>query len=87
MGRGETQPVTRLSRGLLAAIRVRMARQGLDQKGLAERSGLSAQYISRRLRAEMVFTVHDVERIADALGVAPEELMLEAATEASALPT
>jgi len=82
MGRGETQPVTRLSRGLIAAIRIRMARQGLDQKGLAARAGLSAQYVSKRMRAELVYTVHDVEQISRALGVTPEALMMEAAREA-----
>ena len=85
MGRGDSQPVTLLSRGFIAAVRVQMARKMMDQTRLAEATGLSAPYLSKRLTGKMVFTLHDLERIAHALGVDPEALLMEAVREAEML--
>lgn len=83
MGHGERQPVTLLGRGMVAAIRVAMARRNMDQASLAAASGMSAAYLSRRLSAQQVLTLHDVERLAGALGMTPERLVTEAVAEAA----
>jgi len=84
MGRGERQAVGPLGRGMVvAALRVAMARRNMDQATLAARSGMSAAYLSRRLSAQYVLTLHDVERLADALGMTPERLIAEAVAEAA----
>jgi len=83
MGKGERQAVGPLGRGMVAAVRVAMARRNMDQATLAARSGMSAAYLSRRLSAQYVLTLHDVERLADALGMTPERLITEAVAEAA----
>ena len=85
MGHGERQPVTRLGRGMVAALRVAMARRDMDQSTLAAASGVSAAYLSRRLSAQQVLTLHDVERLAEALGMTPERLLAEAVAESALL--
>lgn len=50
-------------------IRVEMARQRVNQVVLAQKTGLSQSYISRRLVGTATFDLDDLERIADALGV------------------
>lgn len=82
MGRGTSQPVTLLSQGVVTAIRVEMARRGIDQATLAETAGLSAAYLSRRMTLQAVLTLHDVERIAGALGVEPAQLIIDGEREA-----
>lgn len=62
-----------------------MARRNVDQKDLARMTGISAAYISKRQRGEMVYSVHDVELIAGALGTEPEVLMMEAVGESRRL--
>lgn len=86
MGKGERQAVGPLGRGMVAALRVAMARRNMDQATLAARSGMSAAYLSRRLSAQYVLTLHDVERLADALGMEPERLMEAAVEEAAGMP-
>jgi len=83
MGKGGRQAVGPLGRGMVAAVRVAMARRNMDQATLAARSGMSAAYLSRRLSAQYVLTLHDVERLADALGMTPERLVTEAVAEAA----
>ena len=83
MGAGQRQPVTRLSRGLATAIRVQMARRGMDMTKLATTAGLSLPYVSKRLNGQYVFSVYDVERVARALDLEPEALMLAAVEEAA----
>lgn len=85
MGKGERQPVGPLGRGMVAALRVAMARRNIDQATLAARAGMSAAYLSRRLAAQYVMTLHDVERLAEALGMTPERLIAEAVAESALL--
>lgn len=85
MGKGERQAVGTLGRGMVAALRVAMARRNMDQATLAARSGMSAAYLSRRLSAQYVLTLHDVERLAEALGMTPERLLAEAVAESALL--
>ena len=85
MGKGERQPVVGIGRGMVAALRVAMVRRGMDQATLAARSGLTPAYLSRRLNAQYVMTLHDVERLAEALGMTPERLIAEAVAESALL--
>jgi transcriptional regulator with XRE-family HTH domain len=43
---------------------------------LAAKTGLSQNYLSKRLREELPFTLNDITRIADALEVDPTILLL-----------
>lgn len=86
MGAGQRQPVTRLSRGLATAIRVQMARRGMDMTTLASAAGLSLPYVSKRLAGQYVFTVFDIEQVAQALGMEPEALMVAAVEESAGMP-
>ncbi len=53
---------------------LRMARQ-LTQEGLAERADLHTTYVSSVERGERNLSLHNIARIAYALGVPPSELM------------
>ena len=46
-----------------------MARRGITQIPLARHVPMSQQALSRRLSGNVSFTVHELERIADYLGV------------------
>lgn len=62
-----------LARAISEEIRVVMARRRVTAKQLAERSGMSANYLGKRLRDESPFNSNDVEAICEALG---EDLFL-----------
>lgn len=70
---------------MVAAVRVAMARRNMDQTALAAATGMSAAYLSRRLAAQQVFTLYDIERLAGALGLTPRALIEEAVAESSLL--
>lgn len=70
---------------MVAALRVAMARRNIDQMTLAESAGMSAPYLSRRLAAQQVFTLTDVDKLAGALGMTPERLIEEAVAESTLL--
>jgi transcriptional regulator with XRE-family HTH domain len=52
-----------------------MARRGETQQSLAGRIGMKQQSLSKRLRGETRFSVDELQRIADALGVPTAELL------------
>ncbi|MGC5664958.1 helix-turn-helix domain-containing protein [Micromonospora sp. WMMD723] len=56
---------------VVVAVRVEMARQRMSQTKLAELTGFTQAYISRRMTGETPFDVVDLERIAGALNVPP----------------
>lgn len=56
-----------LARAVSAEIRATMARQRVSAIWLANRSGLSRNYIGKRLRDEAAFTFNDVEAICAAI--------------------
>ena len=68
-----------LSARELVAKRVRELRQdkGWSQEELAAASGLHRTYIGTVERAEQSITVDNVDKLANALGVAVSELFLE----------
>lgn len=57
------------------AIRAAIGRNGGKISDIARRSGMSADYLYKRLRNELPFTVTDIERICDALDIDPYELL------------
>lgn len=85
MGQAPGPKPTPLSRGLNIAIRVEMARLGINQSRLAELSGVNVSMLSKRLNGTGVFTVVDLENLANALGVAPHILIERAEQEAQHL--
>lgn len=68
MAKSDTQPNN------ITAVRKRV---GLSIEQLAERSGLSASYISRMSRGGRNISVKNLTKIADALGVTASELIEE----------
>ena len=52
-----------------------MARRDMTQQALAAKLGMAQQSLSRRLRGETLFTVDDLLRIAEILGVAAADLL------------
>ena len=75
MGQQSSVAPSPLSTGLATAVRVLLARRGLQQKDLTRVAGRSGAYWSKRLNGQLGFTLLDVERLADGFGVGPEELM------------
>lgn len=56
-----------LARAVSEEVRVMMARKRISGKQLAERAGMSANYLGKRLRDESAFNSNDVEAICKAL--------------------
>lgn len=56
-----------LARAVSAEIRAAMARQRMSALRLAARSGLSRNYLGKRLRDEVPFTFNDAEAICAAI--------------------
>ena len=56
-------------------IRIARAAQRLSQERLGERAGLTRNYIGEVERAEKAATVDTIEAIANALDLAPDELL------------
>lgn len=52
-----------------------MSREDISGVELAEKISRSQNYVSKRLRGELPFTVEDLEMIAPALHLTPEELV------------
>lgn len=62
-------PAGRLSDRVVEAVRVEMARRRVTQTKLADLTGLTQAYISRRMTGETPFDVDDLDKVAVALGV------------------
>ena len=62
-----------LAQRAVAEIRAEMGRQKLSGVKLAEILGWSQQFIARRLRGEIALTLDELEQIARALRVSPEQ--------------
>ena len=65
MGQQSSVAPSPLSTGLATAVRVLLARRGLQQKDLTRVAGRSGAYWSKRLNGQLGFTLLDVERLAD----------------------
>lgn len=53
-----------------AHLRAEMARREINPAGLARQIGVSEMWVSRRMRGKTQITMEDLERLADALGIA-----------------
>lgn len=77
-----SSPPPDLNRRVAQEIRAEMARQGLDQQGLADRLNVSQAWVSRRISSRstrsLPLTLHDVGRIADVLQMDPGEILTAA---------
>jgi transcriptional regulator with XRE-family HTH domain len=56
-------------------IRAMMARRRMTGAGLARTLGVSEAWVSYRLSGKQAIDLNDLERIADVLGVAPQDLL------------
>lgn len=72
--------VSNYARAVGEAIRRIRERKGLSQEELAHRAGVHRTYVGGVERGERNPTVESLKKIADGLGVAPEEVLAEAAT-------
>lgn len=57
-----------LARAFSEEVRVVMTRRRITAKQLAEKSGMSANYLGKRLRDESPLNANDLESICQALG-------------------
>lgn len=58
-----------------ANVRKRRRALGLSQEDLAEAAGVHRTYIGMLERGEKNVTIYNIERVADALGIEPAELL------------
>ena len=58
-----------LARAFSAHVRLVKDRDGVTDSALARATGLSRNYLGKRLRDEVPFTLNDVEVISKALGI------------------
>jgi transcriptional regulator with XRE-family HTH domain len=73
-GRGDAP--SDYARAVSAEIRKLMGARWMSNAGLAKATSLSQNYLGKRLRDELPFTLNDIDRIAKALGVDPTILAL-----------
>lgn len=85
MGRGKTPELTDLSRGLVVALQIELARAGLHQTALAEQIGMPKSGMSRRMNGQLGFDLIEVERMAAVFGIPPHVLIERAEQEAKHL--
>jgi len=68
-GRTSLMPTNSTAQRVTAEVRAEMARQRKSQTAIAKALNMSQVAVSRRLRGEVDFTVTDLARLADVLGV------------------
>lgn len=73
-----TRETTALNKAVAAQIRSLLGVRMLRQSQLASRMGVTEVWLSRRLREVQPMSLDDVERIAQALDLAPAELIASA---------
>jgi transcriptional regulator with XRE-family HTH domain len=74
-----------LARAVAAEIRAAMGRQRKSGLQLAAATGLSQNYLAKRLRDEAPFTINDIEKICTVLDEDFATLMASAATHRTSL--
>lgn len=67
--------MTSLTRSTADAVRAALAARGIRQADAAAALGLSQPAVSDRMRGRTPFTLQDLERLADYLGIEPVELL------------
>lgn len=85
MGTKSVADASPLSEGLAVTVKVHMARRDMTRKRLVELAGRSEPYWSKRLSGTSGFNLADVEGLAAAFGLAPDQLVREALLEAERL--
>lgn len=73
-----TRETTALNKAVAAQIRSLLGIRMMRQAQLASRMGVTEVWLSRRLREVQAMSLDDVERIAQALDLAPAELIASA---------
>jgi transcriptional regulator with XRE-family HTH domain len=68
MPSGKQSESGQLAAAVAAEIRAAMGRHRVSGNQLAQMTGISQNYIAKRLRDEAPFTLNDVEKICDSLG-------------------
>lgn len=81
MPTGKQSEAGPLARAVAAEIRASMGRRRVSGNQLAELTGISKNYIAKRLRDEASFTLNDVERICEALNESFTQLIAQAAAQ------
>jgi transcriptional regulator with XRE-family HTH domain len=77
-------PRTSLRTNLAANLRARRIAAGLSQEELSEKSGLDQTYVSYLEKERRNVSLDSVEKLADALGVPPLELLMPPPPDISA---
>lgn len=75
MSTPKTPATSPLTQGIAQAVRGEMAKQGLTQEALGARIGWDQRRVSRRLTAEVSFTMAELSDVASALGVSVMQLI------------
>lgn len=71
-----------LARAIAAEVRAAMGRHRVSGNQLATMTGISQNYIAKRLRDEASFTLNDIERICNALNEKFVDLVLRSEAQA-----
>jgi lambda repressor-like predicted transcriptional regulator len=73
-GPGSVEELDRQEHAFAERLRAQMERRGITQTDLAEKTGVSQPAISQMLKRSCRPQIRTVRRLAEALGVSPEEL-------------
>jgi transcriptional regulator with XRE-family HTH domain len=76
MSTGRGDKPNAYARAVSAEVRRLMGERWFSGAKLAAKTGLSQNYLSKRLREELPFTLNDMTKIAEALEVDPTILLL-----------
>jgi transcriptional regulator with XRE-family HTH domain len=60
---------------VIGELRAEIARQRLTQREVAARLGWSQQVLSKRLTGEVAISIDEAGKLAEVLGIKPEQLM------------
>lgn len=71
----ERAAVGTLADSVAAEIRAEMSDQQISGAALSRLTGMSQNYIAKRLRGELPFTLNDLESVSKALGLSPSEVL------------
>lgn len=81
MNRAKKTDTSWLPEGVSAAIRKHRLRLGISQEEFSKRCGLHRTYISDIERGARNMSLRNLQRLAEALGVLPSQLVAEAETD------
>jgi transcriptional regulator with XRE-family HTH domain len=62
---------------IINAVQVALDVKGVSGSELARRLGVSQTYVWRRMTGEVSFSIDDLDRVAQALGISVEQLLPE----------